>query len=151
MSTVNLETTPLKYRWTAYFDDGTVLKQPEDDRYSKHVDGAEHNPSAFRDILDHEKIAKLIYFDLNDGTFAYGVDLPSGRFGINGTWFGLEPEDAPETKRKLIYYRVVDRDKVINFDTDEEQDKEPVIQAYCFGYEYKDAHGKNVQKVIQIK
>lgn len=35
------------------FRDGTYLEQPDDDRYSKHDESAEHNPSAFRDLLDY--------------------------------------------------------------------------------------------------
>lgn len=144
------ETPRFKYLWTAYFSDGKVIEQPQDDRYSKHDDSAEHNPSAFRDILDHQELedVELIYFDLNDGSFAYGIDLPSGRFGINGTWFSLEQHDAPLTDRKLIYYRGVKVDHRIG--SDGVSVDEPEIEAYYFGYEGKDASGKVVKKVIRI-
>lgn len=145
MSTVS---APLKYIWTAYFDDGVILEQPADDRYSKHDENAEHNPSAFRDIIDHQKKAKLIYFDINDGTFAYGVDLPTGRFGINGTWFSLETDDVLKD-RKLDYWRGVQRDDVFNPDGSVTEG-EPYVYAYFFGYTGTNSKGEKVQKVIRI-
>ena len=50
MSTVK---GPLKYIWTGYFEDGKVLEQPADDRWSKHDDANDHNFTAFRDLLDY--------------------------------------------------------------------------------------------------
>jgi len=148
---------PLQYLWTAWFDDGTVIKQPADDRYSKHEDDADNNPSAFRDIIDHQKKANLIYFDINDDVFAYGIDLPSGRFGINGTWFSLEDISNPIKDRKLIYYRTVDKDIVLNTVVEKDgkttttiDEKEPRVIAYYFGYEGKNASGKIETKVIRI-
>lgn len=141
---------PLKYLWTAYFDDGKVLKQPEDDRYSKHDDAAEHNPSSYRDLLDYEKQASIIYFDINDGTFAYGIDTRQWKFGINGTWFGIEGQDEVLTDRKLVYFREVKRDEHHNADGSIVVD-EPRITAYYIGYEGKNAQGENVQKVIRIE
>ena len=146
MSTVK---APLKYIWTGYFDDGKVMEQPEDDRYSKHDDAADHNPTAFRDLLEYMDKAKLIYFDINDGTFAYGVDLPTGRFGINGTWFSMEGQNEPLANRKLVYWRQVDQDHILTKDGIEAQ--EPRVTAYYFGYEGKNAKGEKVQKVICVE
>lgn len=146
MSTV---AQPLKYLWTAYFDDGKVIEQPADDRYSKHDDDAEYNPSAFRDLLDYQKKAKLIYFDINDGTFAYGVDLPSGRFGINGTWFEVGEDEHALKDRELIYYRAVKQDHTLH-PNGEITAHEPEIEAYFFGYKGKNANGKIVKKVVRI-
>lgn len=156
MSTVK---APLKYIWTGYFDDGKVMEQPEDDRYSKHDDAADHNPTAFRDLLEYMDKAKLIYFDINDGAFAYGVDLPTGRFGINGTWFSIEDQDEPLTDRKIVYWREVKLDRHLIPEKDEEgkvtsirtEDDEPRITAYYFGYEGKNAKGEKVQKVIRVE
>ena len=147
MSTVN---EPLKYLWTAYFNDGAVIEQSPDDRYSKHDDAAEHNPSAFRDILDHEKHAQLIYFDINDKVFAYGIDLPSGRFGINGTWFSIEDQDEPLTDRKLVYYREVVKNEHVQTDGSIISE-EPKVTAYYFGYEGISPQGKKIKKVIRIE
>lgn len=140
---------PLKYLWTAYFDDGKVIAQPEDDRYSKHDDAAEYNPSSFRDLLEYQEKADLIYFDINDKVFAYGIDFRDFRFGINGTWFSLELQDEVLTDRKLVYFREVKRDEHHNADGSVVVD-EPRITAYYYGYEGKNAKGENVQKVIKI-
>lgn len=141
---------PLKYLWAAYFDDGAIIEQPADDRYSKHDDNAEHNPSSFRDILDHEKKAKLIYFDINDQVFAYGVDLPSGRFGINGTWFSMELGDEKLTDRKLVYYREMKKDAHLHSDGTVTED-DAIVQSYCFGYEGKNSKGEKITKVIRVE
>ena len=154
-----MSTSPdsLKYLWTGYFLDGKILEQPRDDKYSKHDDDAEHNPSAFRDLLDYMETSDLIYFDINDGTFAYGVDLPTGRFGINGTWFSIEEQYEPLTDRKLVYYRAMKQDTHLKLRkeedgtiTDESHTDAPVIESYYFGYEGKNANGKLVTKVIRI-
>lgn len=145
MSTVN---KPLKYLWTAYFDDGKVLEQPADDRYSGHVDGADHNPSSFKDLLDYEKKAKLIYFDINDGSFAYGIDMPSRRFGINGTWFSL-PEEEPLEDVRLEYFRTVRRDDKI--ESANIIEGELYVEYYNFGYSGKNAKGKRIIKTIRIE
>ena len=141
-------TQALKYRWTAYFEDGKVMEQPEDDRYSKHDDTAEYNPSSFRDLLEYEEKSKLIYFDINDGTFAYGVDMPSGRFGINGTWFSLETDESL-AKRKLIYWRGVQKDDKLHANG-EVAEGEPYVYAYFFGYTGINSKGERVQKVVRI-
>lgn len=139
---------PLKYLWTAYFEDGKVMEQPADDRYSKHDDSAEYNPSAFRDLLEYQEKAKLIYFDINDGTFAYGFDFNLGRFGISGTWFSLETEEELKD-RKLDYWRGVQRDDVHNPDGTVSEG-EPYVYAYFFGYTGINSKGEKVQKVIRI-
>lgn len=160
MSTVK---APLKYLWTGYFDDGKVLEQPEDDRYSKHDDAADHNPTAFRDLLDYCSKANLIYFDINDGTFAYGVDLPTGNFGINGTWFNIEDQDEPLSDRKIVFWReVLKKTHISREKTGEQNEKgedlyrdvivedEPYVNAYYFGYKGKNAKGKEVVKTIRV-
>jgi len=149
MSTVS---EPLKYLWTAYFEDGKIISQPEDDRYSKHDDSFTHNPSAFRDLLDYEKVSKLIYFDINDGIFAYGVDLPSGRFGINGTWFSIEDQDAPLHSRKLVYLREVKQDSVFtgSVAAPKVDVQAPVVTGYYFGFEGINPKGEKVTKTIKV-
>ena len=146
MSTVS---EPLKYVFTGYFDDGKVLEQPADDRYSKHDDNAEHNKTAFTDLIEYQKRAKLIYFDINDGTFVYGIDLPSGRFGINGTWFSIEEQGEPLADRKVVYFREVEKKSEI-FPDGTVVEGEPEITAYYFGYEGKNSRGKKVTKLIKV-
>lgn len=135
----------MRLLWHCYFDNGESLKQPEDDRYSKHDDTSEWNPSAFRDILEHP--AKPYWFTLEDSLgFIAGVDLRHGRFAIGeGTedhWFSLEAE--PLSTRKLIYFREVERDNI------DGEWQEARIVRYVIGYEGKNAEGKTEKKVIYI-
>ena len=141
MSTVR---TPLKYLWVAFFEDGNIIIQPEDDKYSKHDNKAEHNPSAFRDILDHQKESKLMNFLLlhDDDTEQISLDLSNGEFSLGGFPFFLG--DEGEVERKLIFYRNVEQ----KFIDGEAQD--PEIVSYSVGYEYKDEKGKVQKKVITV-
>lgn|SRR5574344_139933 len=53
-----------KQRWIAYFRDGHVIEQSDDDRYSKYDESLMHNPSSYQDVLDYLKNHKLLHFDL---------------------------------------------------------------------------------------
>lgn len=134
----------LKYRWVATFEDGTEIVQPDDDRYSKHDDGADHNPSAFRDILDYEKVSKLRIFTLIDskGEPFADIDLNTRSFWLNGTNFRLEDPFTELTDTKLIYYRSMSKD----FMTGRVE-----CLAYNFGYEGKDEKGKVIKKVVTLR
>lgn len=131
----------MRYLWTAYFDNGDEIVQPIDDRYSKHDDSAEYNPSAFRDIQEHE--GEVTYFVLDDGDGnEYLVDLVTGTFTIESMDFSLEEE--PLRDRKLIYYREMEADYV------DGEMGEPRIVRYAMGYEGKNSEGKVIKKVIHI-
>lgn len=145
---------PLKYLWTAYFEDGLEIQQPANDRYSKHDDEAEWNPSAFRDVLEaQEKGNKLTSFEL---TRVYGyaqigevfwVNLEDGRFAVSNDG-GLDSyfkmEDEPLTDRKLIYHRIMRQEF-----TDGEPG-EPFVHQYAIGYEGKDSDGKVHKHIIYV-
>lgn len=144
MSTV---TQPLKYIWTAIFEDGNVIEQPEDDRSIKHDESAEHNPSAFRDILDYPE--EVVIFSLRDrDNYIHEVSLTSGKFvvGEHGMseprYFSLE--ETLLTDRKLIYFREVRKEFIDGVE------QPAYINRYCFGYEGKDAEGKVHKKVIWL-
>lgn len=140
MSTVS---KPLDYLWTAYFDDETIIEQPEDDRYSKHDESAEWNPSAFRDVT--EKIdngASVDLFVLYGDGVVHTVDLVHGKFTIDGN--EIELENDCTTQRKLIYYRNVEKDWIDGVE------QNPRIVGYSFGYEYKDEKGRVQKKVITL-
>ena len=140
MSTVK---KPLDYLWTAYFEDETVIEQPEDDRYSKHDPLADWNPSAFRDILDKtEEGVQVDLFVLYGDGVVHTVDLVHGKFTIDGT--EIELENDCTSPRKLIYYRTIEKDYVDG----EEQDER--IVGYSFGYEYKDSKDRVQKKVITL-
>lgn len=133
-----MATAPLNKLWEAYFEDGHYIYQPADDRYSKHDDTAEWNPSAFRDVLEYDSPVK---------GFALGrwtVDLQTGLFYDNeASPFSLEA--TPLTNRKLIYFRETQQD----FNMDGEGG-EPYVVRYAIGYEGKNDKGKIEKKVIYI-
>ena len=134
----------LKYLWEATFKDGTMISQPSDDRYSKHDDTAEHNPSAFRDLLDHQEVSPLEFFALvGQDRQIYAVSLDTGEFFVNGTTFMLDQPLEELKDRKLIYFRT----NRMNMQTHEQY-----THAFNFGYEGKHPDsGKIVKKVVTIR
>lgn len=135
---------PLKYLWTAYFADGHVIAQRADDKYSKHDDTADWNPSAFRDVLDYESVSPLSTFTIGDHLNYHEVDVVNGLFNIENIIFSME--ETPLVDRKLIFFR----EMMQEFSMDSEPD-EPFVNRYCFGYEGKDTDGKTHKKIIYIK
>jgi len=140
MSTV---AQPLKYLFIAAFEDGHLFEQPEDDRYSKHVEGAEHNFSSFTDVQDYAKTSPIASFGIEGGGNVVAVNLQTGEWHINGLTYSHNEEDV-DGKRKLVYYRIVDWVTVDGVTQD------PVIAGYCIGYEYKNSKGKTVKRIITI-
>ncbi len=134
----------LKYLWEASYKDGTLIRQPIDDKYSKHDDSAEHNPSSFRDLQDYEAVSPLETFALGGhDRQTYAVSLKSGEFFVNGTIFMLDQPLEELLDRKVIYYRT----QRMNLETGEQY-----TYAYNFGYEGKHPEsGKIVKKVITIR
>lgn len=133
-----------KYRWGATFADGHTLKQPEDDRYSKHIDSAAHNFSSFKDLLDYQEISPLQIFSLNgrDGQI-YAVNLETGEFFVNGTVFMLDQPLEELQDRKVIYFRTNRMNMVT---------REQYTHAFNFGYEGKHPEsGKIMKKVVTIQ
>lgn len=148
MSTVP---APLKYLWVGHFEDETFIAQPENDQYSKYDENAEYNPSAFRDLLEYMEKSPLKYFEIlsNDNT-RYGVDIRTGLFDVDGTQFSIEDQDEPLTDRRLVYWREVRQDAVMQGDGSMEAEA-PYVAAYYFGYEGKNANGKLVTKAIRVE
>ncbi len=132
-----------KYLFEATFEDNHRIDQTHDDRSIKHVEGAEHNPSAFTDVMDYCKTSPLEIFALvGQDRQIYAVSLKTGEFFVNGTTFMLDQPLEELTDRKIIYYRTGRMDS---------QGGEPYIYAYNFGYEGKTPAGKTVKKVITIR
>ena len=134
----------LKYLWEATFKDGHIIRQPLDDRYSKHDDSAEHNPSSFRDLLDYMQVSPLEFFALvGHDRQIYAVSLSTGEFFVNGGIFMLDQPLEELLERKIIYYRT----KRMNMETGEQY-----VYAYNFGYEGKHPEsGKIVKRIITIQ
>lgn len=136
---------PLKYLFSAEFDDGHIIRQPADDRSIKHIEGAESNPSAFTDVLEYSWTHNLTAFVLANEDFSdiFMVDLLDGSFRINGVDFSQE--DEPLVERKIIYFREVYIQQELG-----KEASEPFVNRYIIGYEGKDSNGKVQKKVIYI-
>lgn len=136
MSTTNQE---LKYLWTAFFEDGTIIKQPENDQYSKHDPSAEGNPSAFRDVLDKEEESPLVMFLLAspENNSIIGVDLRTGRFTINNVEFDAHDQnlDLSNKELKIVFFREVRRDTIMGVADWKEKEVEHYINRYFIGWQ----------------
>lgn len=141
MSTVP---APLKYLFTAEYEDGSSYTQPEDDKSRLHKGDKDFTPSSFRDI-DQEKLVK---FSLSDGTDTYSVDLRTGDFAVNGKELSLHEQnfDPFGHKLRLIYFREVRKEFNINM-----EETALYINKYIFGWQCTDKDGKNHQLTIGIK
>lgn len=133
-----------RYLWEAVFEDGHIITQPANDRYSKHDDTKEHNPSAFQDILDYQKKSPLQFFALiGQDRQVWAVSFLNGEFYVNGYTFMLDQPLEELKDRKLIYYRT----QRMNMQT-----REQFTYAFNFGYEGKHPDsGKIVKKVVTIR
>lgn len=134
----------LKYLWEAAYKDGHKIQQPLDDKYSKHDNSAEYNPSSFRDLLDYCEQSPLRFFALiGHDKQVYAVNLETGEFFFNGTIFMLDQPLEELENRKIIYYRT----HRMNIETGEQY-----TYAYNFGYEGKHPKsGKIVKRIITIR
>lgn len=141
MSTVK---TPLKYLFTAEYEDGTTYHQPEDDISRFHKGDKDFTPSSFRDI-DQDKLVKFSLLNAKD-TFA--VDLRTGNFSVNGVELSLHEQnfDPFAHKLRLIYFREVRKEFDVNMN-----EKEAYINKYVFGWQTTDSTGKNHQLTVAIK
>jgi len=131
---------PLKFLWTATFADGHIIQQPEDDRYSKHDDTSEWNPSSFRDIIEYSETSPLVLFAILNEEHKVELELNSGTFTQNG----LRYQIGPSGENKLIYFRDMNQENV------DGEWQEPYVVNYNIGYEYKDEHGKVQKRIITI-
>lgn len=139
----------LSWIWQAMFYDGDevhTITQPEDDRYSKHDDSAEWNPSSYRDFLDYfeEHKDELKFFNLGN---LEKLNIVSVNFvnrkhprieGYGNNYLG-ELDDA-----QPIYYRQMQNTAVNGVFG------EPKVVAYVVGYQGKDKNGRNIQRTLRI-
>ena len=124
----------LKYLFTALYDDGTILKQTQED-----ISTTDPKRSAYYDI-DHEK---LVAFGLEDDSNAILVHLTDGSFEINGVPFSIT---APNVEnRRLVYFR---RNR-INFDELNSETGREV--EYHIGWQGNElGTGKNIQRIMVL-
>ena len=146
-----------KYMWLAVFDDGRIIRQHPEDKYSKHDPEAETNPTSFRDYQDYcEEHNPKEFVLYNDSEKEYGV-LFSERpviytrkiyAGDNGII--IRPPEAiyrePEalTNVRVIYYRNMET----TITTDGRQNTK--VLGYVIGYQGLDKNGNNRQKKITV-
>lgn len=142
------------WRWHAHFSNGKVIIQPEDDKYSKHDDNKDWNPSSFRDFLDYfnDHKDKLTSFGLVNKEKRQAVLVRFDRGSIK--MFSYKDGDLDVTpinkeEKKLsevqpIYFRKM-QNKAINGVFGE-----PEVIAYTIGYQGHDENGKNVKFMKDI-
>lgn len=132
-----------KYLWEATFKDGHIIRQPIDDRYSKHVEGAEHNFTAFKDVLEYQETSPLEFFALvGHDRQVYAVSLDTGEFFVNGTTFRLEEPLDELDNRQIIFHRT----RRLNM-----ANNEAYIYAYNIGFKgNRPGSDKIVKKVVTI-
>ena len=150
----------LNWLWEACFYDensgkeAVYIVQPPDDRYSKHNDSAEWNPSSYRDFLDYFKCHKdeLRYFKLekDSGNEYVVVDFSNDspyickcrKVGEDFKYY-YEPTTEGVTDAQPIYYREMQNTSVNGVFG------EPECIAYVVGFQGK-KDGKNYQQVVRV-
>ena len=146
--------TKFDWLWQARFHDGNVIVQPKDDKYSKHDDSKDWNPSSFRDFLD--------YFNNNKNNLSsFGIvnwkkqEVVVVRFDKTEIRvFSYKDGDKETTliKREKpmledpqpIYFRKM-QNKAVNG-----KFGEPEVVSYHIGYQGRDKSGKNIQFIYDI-
>lgn len=138
-----MATAPLKYFWTAVYNDGTKYVQPKDDKSTKHEYDAETDfqPSAFRDIEQD----KLKAFFLEGNGHSYGVDLETGLFSVDGVEFMVHKQDfLNKDDLRLIHFRETRKDYIDGVA------QEPYVNRYFIGWQANDSSGENHQYTIAV-
>lgn len=134
----------LKYLFEATFADGHMIRQPLDDRYSKHQEGAEHNFSAFTDVQEYmEKSPVAIFALIGHDRQVYAVSLETGEFFVNGTTFMLDQPLEELLDKKLIYFR-----------TRRASLESGAVETYAYNFGYEGKHpesGKIVKRIVTIR
>ena len=146
----------LKYKWVACFK-GKMIKQPDDDKYSKYDPDAEWNPSSFRDFQDYfdEHPEELEQFSLWGDDLMYMVDLsreghPMIKRMVKGKNWSCDRVDIMSREKhklndiRIIYYRKM------QMTIKDGQASSPEVLGYVLGYQGVDEFGNNRQKTITV-
>lgn len=135
---------PLNYLFSAFFADGAIISQEQDDA-SKTQEGK----SAFTDVLEKSKESELEQFSLvgrtEESDIVIIIDLNRGRFYFNGIDVSLEDRDYPLTNRKVIYFR-----EVLQHTTANEGTQPAYVNRTFVGYEGKDSKGRVIKRIINL-
>ena len=150
-----MQNSKFRYLWRAVFKKRVIRQHPED-RYSKHVDGAEYNPSSFRDFQEYfdKHQEELEYFELVGESSVLTVDLfrpwapviyidEYGRYGSHKKTV-LHKEKRPLKDVRIIYYRNMETTIV------DGNMGEPKVIGYTVGYQGTDSNGNNRKKTVTV-
>lgn len=129
---------PLKYLFTATYEDGSQLRQLPDD-----VSTRDPKRSAYYDI-DHDKLVSFALVGHEPATH-YLVDLRDGHFEVNGVPFRMH-EEPNLTVFRLIFFRQHTHHMRVGPAANEELAHQIV---YRMGWQCT-VDGKNYQQIMQI-
>jgi len=131
----------LRYLFEALYNDGTSLRQSQDD-----VSSVDPTRSAFFDV-DHSKLLHFRLVRQESPVCFYAVDLRDGWFFVNGLPFRMH--EYPVTNIRLIFFRRHTHNFNANSDgTPGEETDHRVV--YRLGWQGNDYEGKNVQHVMEL-
>lgn len=135
---------PLKYFFTAYYNDGTFFNQHVDDISVLLPEEERVGKSSFSDV-DH---SRLIAFGLVGEKDNVIVDLKTGAFHVNGHQFYFHDEDTEQLigQKSLIFQRQHDHE--INQVTLDEVDHRVV---YKIGWQATCNDGTLVRRLMRFK
>jgi hypothetical protein len=135
----------LKYRFSAFFEDGSDIRQGPDD-----VSKLDPAKSAFFDVASKTD-SPLQVFELCDGRNQFMVDLVDGHFEVNGITVWLQPIATdtipPGGRYELIYFRD-HRHQLTVGDTVQELSHQI---AYRIGWKYAAPDGQTFTQCMVVK
>lgn len=90
----------LEWLFIAYFRDGSVIQQTQDDKPKEQPEG-----SAFTDVLARARATDLVAFELRheDGVKVATVDLQTGNFVVGGIPFCAHNQHFDPDARDLVF------------------------------------------------
>lgn len=155
---ITTEREPLRWLFTAEYEDGTTVVQDPNDTCKTRDDGT---GSAFTDVLKVEEDKKLVAFHLDhvNGKESASVDLLTGAFIVNGTPLNIHDQNfAPELHPlRLIYHRETRIDQEIKATVEDDGsvtqedvgDPRHFVNRYFIGWQTT-VNGKNKQATIAV-
>lgn len=148
-STLKANRPYLDWLFVAFYDDGNVVVQNQDDA-SKTGKG-----STFTDVLAYP--AKLTHFELRNGKQAVTVDLATGNFIVNGTPLQIHNQhfDPSKYELELTYFRETKAELVVKGTVQEDGSVEredtkgaPYVNRYFLGWQADDKKQTNVTLAV---
>ena len=144
MATVN--TMTLKYLFVAYFDDGSIFEQTQDD-----ISLTNPEKSRSYDVLNCGK--KVVKFSLTDGQHNWSIDLLDGHFEVDGMVFHATNTPLPSRFLQLVFFRShqVTQDVTYNKEGEEVSRKDTGHKVTYFTGWQATVNGKNYQHVVGVE